>query len=112
MSEASFERGHVVWHPALFKDTGRPFLVLSGDTHPFHGTEYLVAGLTTTERPPAIPVPTDAWLTGGLSKASYVSPWFLTTLKHETIERGVGSLISDIVGDVVDAAVVYLRDTR
>jgi hypothetical protein len=48
MSEDPFERGHVVWHPALFKETGRPYLVLSDDAHPFHGTEYLVAGLTTT----------------------------------------------------------------
>lgn len=106
--DTPFERGHVVWHPALFRDSGRPFLVLSDDDHPFHGTEYLVAAITTTERTDAIPITSDAWVAGGLPKTSYVSPWFLTTLKHRTVERGVGMLSGDVVSDVTAAAAAYL----
>jgi mRNA-degrading endonuclease toxin of MazEF toxin-antitoxin module len=111
MSE-QFDRGHVVWHPALFRDSGRPFLVLSDDKHPFHGEEYLVTALTTTERPPAVPVPDDEWVAGGLSRTSYVSPWFLTTLKHESIERGVGQLSQPLVTEIREAVGLYLGLSR
>lgn len=46
--DTEFDRGHVVWHDGLFRSDGRPWLVLSNGDHPFHGREYLVAGITTT----------------------------------------------------------------
>lgn len=100
-----FERGHVVWHPGLFRDSGRPWFVVSDDRHPFHGEEYLVAGITTTERPDAVELGECSWSVGGLPRTSYVSPWFLTTLKHAAIDRGVGMVTAEtletVVGDIV-----------
>jgi len=101
-----FDRGHVVWHPGLFRNGGRPWFVVSDDRHPFHGQEYIVAGITTTDRSEAIELTADSWSVGGLPKTSYVSPWFLTTLKHPTIDRGVGMVTAEtvetVVGDVAD----------
>lgn len=106
--DSPFQRGHVVWHEGLFPESGRPWLVLSDDLHPFHGSEYLVAGITTTERETTIPLPDDSWTTGGLPRSSFVSPWFLSTLKHARIERGVGALSEELTGRTVVEAARYL----
>lgn len=107
-NETAFERGHVVWHDGLFTDEGRPWLVLSDARHPFHGHEYLVAGITTTERGPAVPLSDDAWVVGGLPRASFASPWFVSTLKHARIVRGVGALSGRVVNHVAAEAAGYL----
>lgn len=112
MSEGGTEpfiRGDVVWHDAFFKDGMAPSLVLSDESHPFHGTEYVTVRVTTTEREPAIPIEPDDWTTGRLPRTSYVSPWSLGTLKHADIERGVGALSDPTVSSVVDHVVGYLR---
>lgn len=111
MPDGSFDRGHVVWHDGLFRGTGRPWVVLSDDYHPFHGEEYLVAGVTTVERGDAVPLPDDAWSVGGLPRASYASPWFLSTLKHARVERGVGALTEAVVGEITTLAAGYLGVT-
>ncbi|GAB3691010.1 hypothetical protein GCM10028857_27940 [Salinarchaeum chitinilyticum] len=105
----AFDRGHVVWHDGLFRGSGRPWLVLSDDRHPFHGEEYLVAGITTTDRPGTVAIDEDdAWAIGGLPRTSYVSPWFLTTLKHADVDRGVGALTKDRLESVTGAVTSYL----
>ena len=103
-----FDRGHVVWHGGLFKGSARPWLVVSDDGHPFSGEEYIVVGLTTTARPEAIRVDQDQWVIGGLPKTSYASPWFLTTLKHAGIDRGIGMLTNDTVDAIIDDLVDYV----
>lgn len=108
MAEGPFERGHVVWHDGLFRDAGRPWVVLSDDRHPFHGEEYLVAGITTSEREGAVPLTADAWSVGGLPEPSYASPWFVSTLKHARIDRGVGALTDAVVRTIVAATAGYL----
>lgn len=107
-AEATFERGDVVWHDGLFKTSARPWFVLSNDDHPFHGEDYLVAGITTTERKQAIELTAESWAIGGLPKTSYVSPWFLTTLKHADIDQGVGSVTDAVCTVVLDSARSYL----
>jgi mRNA-degrading endonuclease toxin of MazEF toxin-antitoxin module len=53
----SLDTGDVVWHEAPFKSPrpdgsqpDRPWLVVSNDSHPFHGREYIVLGMTTNPR--------------------------------------------------------------
>ena len=106
--DSAFDRGHVVWHDGLFKMRARPWFVLSTDTHPFHGEEYLVAGVTTTERASAVELADTAWATGGLPNRSYVSPWFVTTLKHADIDQGIGAVTDDVCVTILDAVWDYL----
>lgn len=106
--DAPFECGHVVWHEGLFRGNGRPWLVVSSDDHPFHGEEYVVTGITTTDRAGAIELADGAWAVGGLPRSSFVAPWFLTTLKHDEIDRGVGALTGATVESVVDELTGYL----
>lgn len=104
-----FDRGHVVWHDGLFGQSGRPWLVVSADGHPFHGEEYVVAGITTTERTDTVALSEEAWAVGGLPHESYVSPWFLTTLKHADIHRGVGELTDSTVEAILDEVTEYFE---
>lgn len=104
-----FDRGHVVWHDGLSRGSDRPWLVVSDDEHPFHGEEYLVIGITTTDRDDAIELRNDNWTVGGLPGRSYVSPWFVTTIKHASISQGVGELDSSLVDEIVTEATQYLR---
>ena len=105
MTDAPFQRGDVVWHPAPFKSkpAERPFLILSGPSHPFHGSEYAVVGLTRTERPGAIALDQAAWEMGDPGEESYASPWYLFTLKHDNIIRPRGSLTSEATEKVATA---------
>jgi hypothetical protein len=66
---APYRRGDVVWHPAPFRDGGRPYVVLSDDDHPFYGEEYIVVGVTTTERERAVA------LTPDTDCCDYVQRW-------------------------------------
>ena len=90
-----YERGDVVWPPAPFRDGGRPYIVLSDQQHPFYGEEYIVVGVTTTERTNAVELTPDAWAEGGAPKRSWASPWYTMTLKHATITDRLGQLTSD-----------------
>ena len=111
-STALYDRGHVVWHDGLFTLSARPWLVLSDDTHPFHGEEYLVAGLTTTQRASAIHLADEDWVVGGLPRTSYVSPWVLTTLKHADIDRGIGMVGEDVFRTVARHVSAYTGGTE
>lgn len=94
MSEGAYNRGDVVWHPAPFKrpPKERPFLILSDHTHPFHGSEYAVVGLTTTARTAAIELGESSWDVGAPGAESFASPWYVFTLKHVDIVRPKGAL--------------------
>jgi len=78
MSDGPVQRSDVVWHPTPFKQPPkeRPFLILSDSSHPFHGSEYAVVGLTRTNRPPAIELDRAAWDVGDLGGDSYASPLY------------------------------------
>lgn len=107
----SLDTGDVVWYEALFKPQSdgsrpdRPWLI-SNDTHPFHGTEYIVLRMTTNPRSEGLRIHDEDWLDGGTSKTSYVSPWFAMTLKHADITYRLGtikdSLITTAVTDLTE----------
>lgn len=102
MSGGPFQRGDVVWHPAPFKNAPeeRPFLVLSGSSHPFHGSEYAAVGLTRTNRPPAIELDQSAWAVGSPGGDSYASPWYVFTIKHADVLRPKGALTTAVTDQV------------
>lgn len=92
---APYERGDVVWHPTPFRDGGRPYVVLSDDEHPFYGEEYVVVGVTTTERERAVELGAKRWADGGAPKRSWASPWFVLTVKHANIRERLGRLTTE-----------------
>ncbi len=100
---APYERGDVVWHPAPFRDGGRPYVVLSDDDHPFYGEEYVVVGVTTTERERAVALTSGTWAEGGAPKPSWASPWDVLTVKDATISDRLGWLTRETTDEIATA---------
>jgi len=96
------ERGEIVWHPAVFADYERPFLVVSTDAHPFHGEEYIALAISTSDVASAIPLTPGDWLIGDLPKDSYLKPWNPVVLKEADITTTAGVLDRDAVDRAVD----------
>jgi mRNA-degrading endonuclease toxin of MazEF toxin-antitoxin module len=96
----AYSRGDVLWHPAPFRDGGRPYIVLSDETHPFYGEEYMVVGVTTTERNGAIELAPEAWAEGGAPKRSWASPWYILTLKHATVTDRLGQITPEATDQI------------
>jgi mRNA-degrading endonuclease toxin of MazEF toxin-antitoxin module len=107
------ERGEVWWGQAPFKNQGvyRPWLVVSTTTHPFADEECIAVGLTTTDHEEGMSISTEVWLSGEPDVDSYVSPWFVATLKLRTLERKQGRLEDWIVTDVVQRLHEYVPAT-
>lgn len=108
---AIFERGDVAWHPAPYRDnpdTGRPFVILSDDQHPFHGEEYIVAALTTVPRPEALTLEASDWIQGGTPRDSYVSPWYVMSLKQANFDGGIGRLEEKTIERIARDVSFYL----
>jgi hypothetical protein len=102
-------RGEVWWGPAPQKsDTAyRPWLVISDTSHPFAEVECIGVGMTTRRHPDGIPVPDGAWIRGGSQKDTYISPWYVTTLKHRDLDNQQGELSEILVADAVEALHEY-----
>jgi hypothetical protein len=64
--------------------------------------------VTTTERDEAVPIPEGRWVTGAPPRTSYLSPWFVSTIKHDSIESGVGSLDPELVDRLLSDVRSYL----
>lgn len=101
-----YDRGTVVIAADPFKTGGRrPFVLISNQTHPFQGTEYIGATLTTTEWDDAIALSDNDWEIGSSPRDSYVSPWGVMTLKDAEIDRRVGRLRASVLEQI--AAELY-----
>lgn len=104
-----YDRGTVVIAADPFKTGGRrPFVLISNQTHPFQGTEYIAATLTTTERDEAIALSDNDWEIGSSPRDSYVSPWGVMTLKDTEIDRRVGRLQSTVLKQIADELYGYV----
>lgn len=78
----------------------RPYLIVSNDTIPFYGQEYIAAGITTTARTEAIELRSDRFERGTLPKQSYVSPWTVVTLKDWMITKQPAAVTDETVNEV------------
>ncbi|NGM71226.1 hypothetical protein G6M89_19835 [Natronolimnobius sp. AArcel1] len=99
-----------VWRgPAPHKSASayRPWLVVSNTIHPFSDEECLTVGMTTQSHPNGIAVPADAWVQAGSKKDAYISPWYVTTIKHRDLENQQGTLDTSLVVDATDALSEY-----
>ena len=110
-------RGDVVWveDPFGFDASDgtddlddHPYVIISTDAHPFHGTEYLAMLITTTERDEAIGVQETDWEYGSLSKPSYISPWTVVTVKDAALFGYQGQLETAVVDTAVEQLPPYV----
>jgi mRNA-degrading endonuclease toxin of MazEF toxin-antitoxin module len=104
------KQGEVIIGPDFIGGNNRrPFVVISNDEHPFSGEECLVVLVTTTEREEAVPLPEENFDSGKLPKESYASPWTITTLKTNVIEKKVGELNSQTLEEIADKITEYIE---
>jgi len=95
-----YERGSVVVAADPFGNTPRrPYLILSDETHPFPGRQYIAVGITTKEYSESILL-ADAFVDGELTRESFVSPWAVVSLRDSQIERTVAK----VSGPITDKA--------
>lgn len=59
-----------------------------------------VVGLTRTDRPPAIELDETSWSVGTPGGDSFVSPWYVFTIKHADVSRPKGALTAEATNRV------------
>lgn len=105
----SYSRGHVVWGVDPFgAGEERPWVVLSDEKHPFHGEDYIVAPLTTTEWGKGIALSDDDWESGGTPTDSWVKPWSVTQLRNADVTDYQGTLTDPTATRVCQSVIEYL----
>lgn len=104
-----YGRGEVWWGPAPQKRTPsyRPWLIVSDRSHPFSHTGCICLGLTTTQHADGLEVTPGEWERGGAEKTSYISPWYVATIKQRDFDRQQGELPERIVTAAVDSLHLY-----
>lgn len=104
-----YGRGEVWWGPALHKGTSayRPWVIVSDDSHPFPTEECIALAMTTKRHREGIPVPDRAWAEGGSKRDASISPWYVTTVKLDDLDRQQGVLDEGIVDEAVAALHEY-----
>lgn len=106
------ERGDVVRSTDPFKlgnDRQRPWLIVNNDSHPFCDEQFLAVAVSTKEHPASLALESERWVTGGVPRASFVSPWAVHSPRTEDLIAWQGRVTDDFVGDVVDTLETYLR---
>lgn len=105
----TYLRGEVVKGPDLFGSSSfRPWVLVSTQDHPFESQEGLWVAVTTTGRSEAIPLGSDDFISGGLPKTSYASPWNVTTIKMADMSTVEGILEESVVDRITEDAAVYM----
>lgn len=110
----TYTQGEVWWGPAPHKSSAsyRPWLLVSNTMHPFANEECIAVGLTTRQHGDGIAVPEDAWIRGGSNKEAYISPWYVTTIKHRDLDDQQGELSDSIVGVAIETLQQYTSITN
>lgn len=107
-----YDRGVVVVAADPFGNTPRrPYLLVSNETHPFDGNQYIALGITTKEYPESLPL-ADSFETGTLNRESFVSPWAVVSLRDIDIDRAVARVSTELTDTAVDTMVRYVCEKR
>lgn len=59
--------------------------------------------MTTQPHDDGIEVTDSAWIAGGSRKTSYISPWYVATLKHSDLDRKQEELSRDLLPTAIGA---------
>lgn len=108
-----WERGDVVVAIDPFRDDEtacRPFVIISTQTTPFQGQQFIGLSLTTrTWYEDRIPLVSGDWVAGGGPESSAVMPWSVNSVRDEWIDYRQGSLRRDVVEQAVGELIQYIR---
>jgi mRNA-degrading endonuclease toxin of MazEF toxin-antitoxin module len=105
-------RGDVVRSSDPFKlgeGSQRPWLVVSNDSHPFHGEQCVAVAVSTKRYDDSIPLTDDVWKVGGVPRESFVSPWAVHSPREEDFVAWQGTVSGAFVERVVNRTESYLR---
>ena len=106
----AYKHGSVVLVDDPYKGGRRPFLVVSNDTRPYHGQDYTLAVMTTTEFDEAVQLDAGDVTEGGLNVyPSYIKPWSLHEFEHGEVHRRVAQVSDAILRRVADAAHEFME---
>jgi mRNA-degrading endonuclease toxin of MazEF toxin-antitoxin module len=96
--------GEVWWGPAPHKSgpAYRPWVIVSDSTRPFAHTECIALALTTQRHSGGIEITDSDWVRGGSNRTSYISPWYVVTIKYSDFDRQQGTLKEFTVADAVE----------
>jgi hypothetical protein len=64
--------------------------------------------MTTQRHSAGIEVSDNDWVRGGSEKTSYISPWYVTTIKYRDLDRQQGKVAQSIVTVAIDDLYVYI----
>lgn len=106
------ERGDVVRSSDPFKlgdDKQRPWLVVSNDSHPFGGEQYIAVAISTKEYADSLALSEEIWEVGGVPRESFVSPWAVHSPRQEDFVAWQGTLTEEFVQRVVERVESYLE---
>lgn len=102
------DRGVIVVAEDPFGETPRrPYLLVSGDDHPFAGEQYIALGISTKEYAASLPLE-DAYDTGSLTQPSFVSPWAVVSLRATDIDRAVARVTTGFVDSAASELTTYI----
>ena len=105
-------RGTIVVASDPFGNTPhRPYLVVSDESHPFAGEQYIALGISTKEYAESIPL-ADSFVEGRLDRESFIAPWAVVSLRSSNIEQSVARVTESVTETAVRrmAAVAGYRD--
>lgn len=97
--------------PPQVRASHRPWVIVSDSSHPFSREECIALAMTTQRHRAGIEVPEDAWVEGGSDTDSYVSPWYVATIKTRDFDRQQGTLDDEILADAIEALHRYTSST-
>jgi len=109
----NYERGDVVFGNDPFDNakSARPWLVVSDDSHPFHGEQYITLTLTSKSwYDDGFELGDGHWIIGGMPADSKVVTWGFGSLGHDDLDhdRWQGTLEATAVDSCFRRAIGYL----
>lgn len=105
------KRGDIVRSTDPFKlgtERQRPWLIINTDAHPFDEEQFIALAVTTKQYEPSVPLSDDVWVTGGVPRNSFVSPWAIHSPRVEDLVAWQGRVTDDYVTRVVEEVQTYL----
>lgn len=108
----TYRRGDAVEasDPFTERESGRPFLIASTDSHPFAGEQYVALTLTTKAwYDGTVPLAEEDFVEGGVPRDSSVVPWGIASPAHGDVTDWFGRVDQAVVDEAVTELIGYLR---